>query len=129
MPVQEPLWHDTPEDAVRSLVDALGGPKKVGAELWPVLPVADAGRRVTHCLDAERPEKLTLGELSFLLKWGREKGVHVAATFFMESAGYRKPEPLAPADERAELQRQFMAAVSIQADLVKRMERLGGVGG
>lgn len=123
---QDALWHDTPEDAVRSLVDALGGFKRVGSSLWPALPVDSAGRRLAQCLDAERAEKLTLSELLMLLRLGQQRSVHTAAAFFMEAAGYRAPEPIAPRDAQAELQREFVEAVRKQQLLVQRLERLGG---
>lgn len=124
---QEPLWHESPEDAVRSLVDALGGLKRVGSDLWPALPVDAAGRRLAQCLDAERAEKLTLSELLLLLRRGRERGVHIAAAYFLDQCGYKQPEPISPNDERAELQRAYIESVRSQQQLVARMERLGGM--
>lgn len=107
---QESLWHESTEDALRSLVDALGGFKKVGAMLRPTLPVDQAGRWLAQCMDASRPEKLALEDLLFLLAEGRKQGCHVAATFLMRRSGYKDPEPLDVETELQRLQRQFVEA-------------------
>lgn len=126
---QQELWHDSLEDAIRSAVDALGGPKKVGSILWPGRRIADAARLLSHCLDPDRPEKLTLGELQWLGAMAREAGCHTISTYLMRAWGYRDPEPIQPRDEAAELQRAFMASVQQQKDILRRLERLQPVAG
>lgn len=122
---QQPLWHDTPEDAFRSLVDALGGFKKVGADLWPALPVDQSGRRLAQCLDPDRAEKLTLSEQGLLLRRGRMAGIHTAAAFLLRDAGYAEPVPVDPETEKQRLQREYVQATRALLAMGQRIETLG----
>lgn len=121
---QQTLWHDTPEEALRALVDGLGGPKAVGAQLFPEKTMEDARRTVLKWCDAERNDKPSLEQLLFLLKKGREQGCHVFAAFLMSQAGYAEPTPVEPRDEAAELQRAFIRSVAEQKALLERLQRV-----
>lgn len=121
---QQELWHDTLEDALRSCVEALGGSKKVGSELWPSKPVADAGRLVNHCLDPDRPEKMALAEIVMLLKMARTADCHVGMAFLAGECGYQEPVPVEPDDEKARLQREYVKAVKALDQISKRMKKV-----
>ena len=123
--MQQSLYHETLQDALGDVVRALGGPKHVGALLWPEKGAEDAGRLLRHCLLADRPEKLSLEQLALLLRMGREKGVHAPMTFLCRDAGYQDPIAVEPADERAQLMRDFVEAQRALAGMAKRMERAG----
>ena len=128
MPDQQALWHDTVEDALRDIVAALGGPKTVGHSLWPGKSIAEAARYLNHCLDPERAEKLSLGELLWLLREGRQKEVHTAAAFIAQHCGY-KWEVVNPEDQRAKLQREFVESVKQLGRIQKQIDRIPGNGG
>lgn len=121
---QNQLWHDSFEDALRAVLEAAGGPKAVASEMWPSKPFAEAHRRLLHCLDPERDQKLSLDELRWLIAKGREVGCHTAMAFLARDCGYTDPVPVDPEDERAELQRAFLASMKAQKDILKRMEAL-----
>lgn len=122
---QLPLIVEDLPTAIRAVIQSLGGSKRAGSLLRPELPADDAGRWLRDCLDADRREKLSLEQFLLLLVEGRRVGCHVAMGFLCEQAGYAPPQPVEPAGEAAELQRQFIAAV---ADL-KRLEiRMSGHG-
>lgn len=121
---QQNLWHDTPEQALRSAVDALGGFKRVGSEIWPALPADAAGRKLSQCLDDDRPEKLSLSELCMVLRMARTKGIHVAAAFLMTDAGYADPVPVDPETEKEKLQREFIAATAALSQMASRIQTL-----
>lgn len=120
---QIPLFAEDLHEALRTLVAHLGGAKRVGSSMRPDLPGDDAGRWLSKCLDRERPEKLSLDQLLFLLRQGHDASCHVAIQFLAAEAGYTAV-PLEPADERAALEREFIAAVAAQRQLLARMERL-----
>lgn len=122
---QQVLWHESPEEALRSLVDALGGFKKVGAQLRPSLPADQAGRWLAQCLDSGRAEKLALDELLWLLAEGCRRGCHVASTFFMRQAGYKTPEPMDVETELQRLQREFIAATQSISALGQEIQCIG----
>lgn len=125
--LQEQLWHESIEDALRAIVEATGGPKAVGSDMWPTKRIADAARHLNHCLDQERPEKLSLNELMYLAKRGREQGVHTLLHFLSVELNYQPPQPIEPDDERVRLQREFQASVRNQQQMLERLERLAGL--
>lgn len=124
---QVPLFSDDMNEALRALIASIGGAKKVGSAMRPDLPADDAGRWLTKCLDHERPEKLGLTQLLWLLRHGHDAGCHVAMQFLAGEAGYTAT-PIEPQDERAELERAFVASVAAQRQILSRMERLANVG-
>lgn len=121
---QQELWHDTLEDAIRSAVDVIGGPKRVGSTLWPTKRIADAARLLSHCLELERPEKLSMGEIELIGRLAHDAGCHTVATYLMRAWGYQDPQPIEPRDEMAELQRQFVRSVEDQKAILKQLERM-----
>ena len=123
--MQTSLWHDTVYDAVRALVDALGGPKRVAADLWPAREAADAQRYLLKCLDEDRPEKLGLDEFVWLMRRGREAGCHVLADWLAQACLYEL-RPVDPAAREADIARQVEQTMGAAADLLRQWERLKG---
>lgn len=123
--MQIPMFYDTYEDAIRDCVTALGGNKVVGNMLWPAMPADDAGRKLSHCLNTEKREKLDLGELRLIRQAARKVGVHILAHYEARDAGYTEPQPINPEDESAQLQREFIASVKALEALQSRMARVG----
>lgn len=121
---QEPLFYEDLNDAIRATVQALGGVKKVGHELWPTLGVEGAGSKLRDCLNPERRQDLDPMDLLAIMKMGRAHGVHTLAAFICGEAGYSAPIPVDPEDERAELQRQVIAAADQFKSLIGRLERV-----
>ena len=127
IPAQPSLFHDTYEDAIRDTVMSLGGYKKVGSMLWPAMPADDAGRKLSACLNTDKREKLDLGELRLIRREGRKAGVHILASYENRDAGYAEPQPLAPEDEAAQLQREYIAAVKAMSLIQARMDRVSAL--
>lgn len=119
MTMQQPLWHDTLADAVRALVEALGGAKRVGSMLWPAKPLEAAQRHLLKATSGGK-ERLSLDELDLLLEAGRAHGCHVVAHYVGQRLGYRLV-PVEPEDERAALQRKYIAAVDELRSLTVRL--------
>ena len=115
--MQLPMFYETYEDAIRDTITGLGGMKVVGNMLWPALPVDDAGRRLAHCLNSEKREKLSPGELQLIRRAARKQGIHILAAYECRDAGYAEPTPVNPADEAAQLQKEFIAAVERLDDI------------
>jgi hypothetical protein len=92
--------------------------------LWPSLPVDQAGRKVSHCINTEHAQQFHPHEVLFLLIEGRRVGVHSVMAHIAREAGYDEPRPVEPEDEAAELQRQFMQSVEVQRQLIARLERI-----
>lgn len=121
---QDTLWHDTFEDALRDVVQALGGPKRVASQLWPGKGLQEAARYLNHCLDVERNEKLSPGEIIWIMRAGAQAGCHVAMTFIADSCLYERPRPVTRRDREAELRQQFVESVQQLEILRREMERL-----
>lgn len=122
---QPSLFHDSYEDAIRDTVLALGGNKAVGSMLWPAMLADEAGKKLADTLNREKREKLALGELALIRREARKAGVHILACYECRDAGYADPQPIAPEDEAAQLQREFIASVNKLEMIRKRMERNG----
>ncbi len=108
-------------DALSDAVRACGGPKKVGALMRPELPADQAGRWVSDCLNREHCARFDPEQVLLLLRLARAVGAHAAMDFMAGSCGYRAPQPLEPEDERARLQREFVAAAGGLIDLAQRL--------
>jgi hypothetical protein len=121
---QPALFHESINDALRELVTALGGMKKVAARMRPELAPDHAARWLADCLNADRREHLTPEQMVFLLREGRAAGYYNTMTWLAIECGYSAPQPVDPLDERALLQREFIDATHRQAQLLSRLERL-----
>lgn len=121
---QLPLIVETIEEALTATIQAMGGLKRVGAELRPELDPHAAGRWLADCLNPDRREHLTPPQLCLLRRKARQAGVHLLAAYEARDAGYADPQPLEPEDERALLQRQFIEQTKLLAKIVQRAERL-----
>ena len=110
-------------DALIACVKSLGGSKVVGPMLWPEKPQDGAQRCLLDCLNPERPNKLAPEQVTLLLRKCRQLGYHDAAAWLNADIGYAPPVPIAPADETAELMRQFTEAVRIVRCLGDKIDR------
>lgn len=124
MSQQPQLWHDTLEDALRDVVVAAGGPKRVASVLWPAKDPQEGARHLNRMLDPERPEKPSLEELMFLVRLGAEHDCHTAIEWICAVGGYTRPERKNPETERDKIQREFIASVHAQQRLLKQLEAL-----
>lgn len=120
---QPALFHESISDALRELVQAMGGTKAVGTRMRPELPADHAGRWLNDCMNDSRREHMTPEQLMWLLTEGRRAGVHGAITWIAGECGYTAPEPIEPEDERARLQREYIEAARAMAKLADRIER------
>lgn len=59
--MQMQLIHETINDALREVIQAAGGYKKVGAMMFPDIPADHAAGKVRDCLNSERRERLYAG--------------------------------------------------------------------
>lgn len=122
--MQYSLMHESITDALREVVQAVGGPKKVGVALWPELPIDQAAGRVRDCLNADRRERLNPEQVVLLGKMGRGVGCHAIATFLARECGYSDPQPIEPENEIARLQREFVEATKALGAMASRIEQI-----
>jgi hypothetical protein len=122
---QFPLICDTLKTALDAAIVALGGNKKTGVLIWPALPADEAGRRIAHCMNPDKREKLSPDQFLLILREARKIGCHSAMSFILRECGYADPQPIEPEDERAALQRQFVEQSKAMQQLAARMNRAG----
>lgn len=116
------LVQETLTEVERSLVAVLGGAKDVGPQLYPQKSASTAQTRVLDCLNPDREHhQFSDEELFTLLKWARGRSYHAAFYWICDELGYSRPSPIEPEDQRAELQRQFLAGVERMEQLARRL--------
>ena len=81
-------FFDCPEDAIKAVVQRLGGAKAVGSQLWPDKTADAAGRALLDALNPDRPEKLSLTQILFILRLAHDAGVHEGAQYLNGEIGY-----------------------------------------
>jgi hypothetical protein len=110
-------FYESPEDALRAAVQALGGAKMVGAKLWPEKTPDAAGRLLLDCLNPARSEKLELGQVMHILRLAREAGVHAPMLWMAAEMGY-EAKPVTRAEE---MDRAALAVESASRNLAQAM--------
>jgi hypothetical protein len=120
---QHALFHEDINSALQGLIAAMGGAKIVGSRLYPDLPVDGAARRLLDALNPDRAQQLSQTQFLTLLRWGREAGHHGVMEYIAEEAGYTKPSPRNPEEERAELQREFIESVARLDAIRQRLQK------
>ncbi len=114
MQAEMPIF-DSPEDAIRSCVQAIGGAKKVGPMLWPEKPIEQATALLLDCLNSERPQKLSLSQVLMVFRITKKAGFHAGFQWFASEAEY-DVRPITPEEETDRL-------ASIIAESSKTLER------
>lgn len=121
---QQPLFVDSFEDAVTALAQQVGGKKKLATMLRPNKDPDDAATWLSDCLNPERNHKFDRDDYRNLFRIGRENACHIVMYYFTDDAGYARPQPVEPEDERAALQREFIQAVQLSQRIAARLEQL-----
>ena len=122
---QIPMFVEDLNEAIRATVNALGGMKVVGADLRPEKSAVDAGKWLADCLNPSKRDRLDPEQLAFIRRKARAAGCHILASFEMREAGYAEPVPIAPEDEAAQLQREFIGAVKALEQIQRKLARNG----
>jgi hypothetical protein len=122
----------TPDDinqALKRLVDALGGAKVVGHKMRPEKTIFDARVWLLNCLNPDRQETLHPEQVLLLLRWGHHVGHHDAMAFIASDTGYAPPAPVTETDALADLQRKAIAAAeksqALSTEVLARMQAAG----
>lgn len=95
--------------------------KIVGSMMWGSIGVTAAQNKLRDCLDPTRPHKLSIEEHMWILREAKTCGYHDGMNYFCSDIGYSIPTPIEPQDDRAELQKKFIA---MGADMKLMFEKL-----
>ncbi len=91
-------FYESPEAALRACVEALGGAKKVGGQLFPDKTVDNARDYLLACLNEGRPEKLGYSQILFIFRSAKQAGFHSGFHYWSHEAEYES-RPITKAEE------------------------------
>jgi hypothetical protein len=124
MSSQPQLFYEDVFEVAKAAVQASGGTKAVAQILWPHMPMAEAQRKLSDCLNRDRPEKLCIEEFMALMLMAREAGFHQAKHWIDTSLGYQPTPPADPKIERERLADEFAKLRAAVENAQRTMERL-----
>ena len=81
-------FFDSPEDALKAIIQQLGGAKKVGQRVFPDKSVDAAARYLLDCVNPERSGKLAISQVMMLLRLAHEADYHAAYAWISADVGY-----------------------------------------
>ena len=116
------LFHETLNDALREVLAACGGAKQVAAKLWPEKTMDTAHKQLLDCMNEARDARLDPDHLRMVLRMGRAVGCHAATNWLLRDVGYEDARPIEPEDQKAALQRDYIAAVKSLKLLASQIE-------
>lgn len=91
-------FYESPEDALRAAIQALGGSKVVGPMLWPDKGVDNASRQLLDCVNTNRHEKLEVTQIMRIFVLAKDAGYHAPFEWFAGQVGY-DARPVTKAEE------------------------------
>lgn len=118
-------FYDSPEDALRAAVQALGGAKKVGGMLWPDKSADAASRQLMDCLNTGRNEKLDLSQVMFVLTQAKTVGCHSPFAWLAGQIGY-DVKPITKFEEVDRLTTVVEQSAKTLASALATLERIQG---
>ncbi len=119
-------FYESPEDALKAAVQALGGTKQVGALLWPDKTPDNAGRLMSDCLNPGRAEKLELSQVMRIFALAKEHGCHSPFTWFAGEVGYeaRAITKAEEVDRLTQVVEQSSKTLAAAVAALERMQRV-----
>ena len=122
--MQLSLHHESISDALREVIQAIGGPKTVGERMFPDMPADHAASRIRDCLNADRRDRFTPDQVLMILRLGHQVGCHAGMVFMARELGYSDPVPVDPEDEVARLQRDFIEASKALVTMAGKIDQM-----
>ena len=119
MKFEVPIF-DCPEEALKAVVQELGGSKVIGSQLWPDKGIENSARLLNDCLNIHRAEKLDVKQITFILSKAKELGKHTAFNWIAGEIGYE----IHPITKEAELDRVTLVVEEAGKNLVAALETL-----
>ena len=115
------LFYDDEFEALRQMVESGEGYKKTATHLWPGMKQESAYARLKVCLNPHGDQHLRFSEVIAAMKFNNRFD---ALFFACDDTGFERPKTRKPADEQAELQRQYIESVRTSRQIADRLERL-----
>lgn len=122
--MQPELFHESLNDALRAVVQAMGGAKKVGVAMRPELAMEPAARWVLDCLNPDRRERFDPEQVLWLLREGRKANCHAAMAYLAAECGYAEPVPIDPKVQEDRLLDDLRSSALTLRVALEKIERL-----
>ena len=116
-------FYESPENALRACVEALGGAKKVGSSLFPDKTIDNARDYLLACLNHDRAEKLTMTQTIFIFRSAKQIGFHSAFDWFSRECEY-ECRPVSPEEKRDRLADAIETASRVLEMAVKEAQTM-----
>ena len=116
-------FYESPEDALKACVEALGGAKKVGSELFPDKTVDGARDYLLACLNDARNEKLNTSQILFIFRKAKQAGFHAGWLYWAREAEYES-RPITKAEEVDRLTTVVEQSTKTLAAALSALERI-----
>lgn len=126
MQIELPFF-ESPEDALKAVIQQLGGIKRVGPKLFPDKSVDAAARYLLDCVNPERSEKLAITQIMLLLRLAADAGFHTAFAWLAGEIGY-DIKPITRAEEVDRLTSVVEQSSKTLAAALATLERIKGQG-
>lgn len=127
VPTGPELFYESWHDALKDDVKAAGGLQTVGKIFRADLDKDAAGRWLADRLNPDRRERLTDTQERLIMRLAtKARGFSAALCHVCDDVGYTRPEPKKLEDERAALQRDFVAAVKTADRLAEKLAQMIG---
>lgn len=121
--MQLELIHETAEDALKSAIAVLGGPKKVACQLRPSWEAERARSWLSNALDPARPEKLEINDVIWILREAKRAGFHQAMQYLAQQCEY-EARPIEPQEHEAALVSVIQSAAETVRKASAQLESL-----
>jgi hypothetical protein len=116
------LFYDDEFDALaQTIANSEREFKQVAAFLFPHLKPPSGYARLKACLNPDKDERLTLGQIVAMCRFCDRFD---ALYFMCDELHHARPNLAKPGDEIAQLQRDFIESVRDQKAIAERIERL-----
>ena len=125
MQLQNKLFYDDEFDALQAMVGASGKSKKeLAAYLFPHLKPESAYARLTACLNPEKDERLSFGQIIAAMKFC---GSYAPLMFACDETLHDRPDRRAPEDEAVKLAEMINGAARTLERAMQAVQQLKGV--
>jgi hypothetical protein len=116
------LFYDDEFNAIDSaIISSDKGYKEVAVHLWPHKKPESAYARLKACLNAEKDERLTLGEIAALCRFCER---YDPLLYLCDELSHERPKLITKEDELAGLLREYLEASKVVERLGPRIEKL-----
>lgn len=125
--MQAKLFYDDEYEALNLMVsNSSKSPKELAGYLFPHLKIDSAYARLKSCLNSDRDERLTFGQIIAAMRFCE---CYDPLMFACDETMHARPERKAPADEEVRLVEAINGAASMLNKAMRQLEHLQGRAG